>query len=55
MELKEKLLRHGISVFAYESKSQKQSEYAHIALSCCEVPLDKLEGAVNKIVEVVRG
>jgi GntR family transcriptional regulator/MocR family aminotransferase len=55
MELKEKLLRHGISVFASESKSQKQSEYAHIALSCCEVPLDKLEDAANKIVEVVRG
>jgi GntR family transcriptional regulator/MocR family aminotransferase len=54
IELRDKLLRHGISVFASETKNQKQSEYAHIALSCCEVPLDKLDGAVKKIAEVVQ-
>jgi GntR family transcriptional regulator/MocR family aminotransferase len=53
MELREKLLRHGVSVFASESKSQKPSEYAHIALSCCEVPLDKLDGAVSRIANII--
>jgi GntR family transcriptional regulator/MocR family aminotransferase len=54
MELKERLLQNGISVFASESKNQKQSDYAHIALSCCEVPLDKLEMAVERIAESVK-
>ncbi len=54
MELKDRLFMHGISVFASESKSQRQSDYAHIALSCCEVGLDKLEGAVKEISEVVQ-
>jgi GntR family transcriptional regulator/MocR family aminotransferase len=54
MELKERLLQNGISVFASEFKNQKQSDYAHIALSCCEVPLDKLEMAVERIAESVK-
>jgi GntR family transcriptional regulator/MocR family aminotransferase len=54
MELKERLLQNGISVFASESKNQKQSDYAHIALSCCEVPLDKLEMAVERIAEAIK-
>jgi GntR family transcriptional regulator/MocR family aminotransferase len=54
-ELRDRLLTQGISVFAEESKGKSGSEYAHIALSCCEVGLDKLEGAVREIVGVVNG
>jgi GntR family transcriptional regulator/MocR family aminotransferase len=54
-ELRDRLLTQGISVFAEESKGKSGSDYAHIALSCCEVGLDKLEGAVKEIVGVVNG
>jgi GntR family transcriptional regulator/MocR family aminotransferase len=53
-ELKDKLLKRGISVFAEEAKGKNNADYAHIALSCCEVGLDKLEGAVGEIANVVQ-
>jgi GntR family transcriptional regulator/MocR family aminotransferase len=53
-ELKDKLLKRGISVFAEEAKGKSNADYAHIALSCCEVGLDKLEGAVGEIANVVQ-
>jgi GntR family transcriptional regulator/MocR family aminotransferase len=53
-ELKDKLLQAGVSVFAPLSKKQETGGVAHIALSCCEVPIDSLEDAVRIIAGIVR-
>lgn len=60
-QLCEKAQRHGLSVFAFGGKEEKgyaqighaQSGYAHIALSCCEVPITEFPNAVALLKKLV--
>lgn len=46
-ELREKAAEKGILVFAIHKAGKKNEGYAHIALSCCEVPVEKFPDAVK--------
>ena len=51
-QLREKALRHGLSVFAFSGK--EETGYAHIALSCCEVSTAEFPNAVALLKELVK-
>lgn len=51
-ELREKARNHGLSVFA--SSGKEEEGYAHIALSCCEVPMAEFPDAVALLKELVK-
>ena len=48
-ELKERAAKKGILVFASPKETK---EYAHIALSCCEVPVEEFHTAVSSLHEI---
>ena len=50
-QLRKKLKDNGILVFAPESN--EDIEYAHIALSCCEISIDELPKAVNLLKKII--
>lgn len=50
-ELREKARNRGLSVFA--SSGKEEEGYAHIALSCCEVPMTKFPDAVALLKDIV--
>lgn len=52
-QLREKARTHGLLVFA--SNSNEHADYAHIALSCCEVPMAEFADAVGVLKRVVEG
>ncbi len=52
VQLREKALQHGLSVFAFGGK--EETGYAHIALSCCEVPTAEFPNAVALLKELVK-
>lgn len=48
-ELCERAAANGILVFPIHKTGKKNESYAHIALSCCEVPVEKFPDAVKLI------
>ncbi len=46
-ELRDKAAANGLLVFPYHTGSKKNDGAAHIALSCCEVPVEKFPDAVK--------
>lgn len=52
-ELCKKAAQKGILVFPIHNPSQNGRSYAHIALSCCEVPVDKFPDAVKMLCEII--
>ncbi|NDO49191.1 PLP-dependent aminotransferase family protein [Lachnospiraceae bacterium MD335] len=51
MQLRDKAQSRGLSVFAFGGKEEKG--FAHIALSCCEVPITEFSDAVALLKEIV--
>ena len=45
--LRDRAAENGILVFSIHKESKKNEGYAHIALSCCEVPVEKFPDAVR--------
>lgn len=54
-ELCEHAAANGIFVFPIHKTGKKNESYAHIALSCCEVPVEKFPNAVKLLQEIVSG
>jgi len=52
-ELREKAAENGILVFSIHKSGKKNDSYAHIALSCCEVPVEKFPDAVKILKELI--
>ncbi|MDE7031200.1 MAG: PLP-dependent aminotransferase family protein [Lachnospiraceae bacterium] len=52
-ELRDRAAEKGILVFAIHRSDEKKESYAHIALSCCEVPVEKFGAAVEMLRETV--
>ena len=50
-DLREKARSRGLSVFA--SSGKEEDGYAHIALSCCEVPMTEFPDAVALLKEII--
>ena len=50
-ELRDRAREKGISVFSIHKTSSKNEGYAHIALSCCEVPAERFPDAVRLLKE----
>ena len=48
-ELHDKAAANGILVFPIHKRGKKEEAYAHIALSCCEVPAEQFPDAVKKL------
>lgn len=54
-ELCERAAANGILVFPIHKTGKKNESYAHIALSCCEVPVEKFPDAVRLIQKILPG
>ena len=54
-ELCEQAAANGILVFPIHKTGKKNESYAHIALSCCEVPVEKFPDAVKLLREILSG
>lgn len=52
-ELCERAAANGILVFPIHKTGKKNESYAHIALSCCEVPVEKFPNAVRLIQKIL--
>ena len=52
-ELCERAAANGILVFPIHKTGKKNESYAHIALSCCEVPVEKFPDAVRLIQKIL--
>lgn len=52
-KLREKAAENGILVFSIHKAGKKNDSYAHIALSCCEVPVEKFPDAVKILKELI--
>lgn len=52
-ELHDKAAANGILVFPIHKREKKEEAYAHIALSCCEVPAEQFPDAVKKLYEII--
>lgn len=52
-ELCDKAAANGILMFPIHKTGKKNEGYAHIALSCCEVPVEKFPEAVKLLREIV--
>ena len=52
-ELHDKAAANGILVFPIHKRGKKEEAYAHIALSCCEVPAEQFPDAVKKLYEII--
>lgn len=51
-ELCDKAAANGILVFSFHKGQKKNDSFPHIALSCCEVPVEKFPDAVKLLYEI---
>ena len=51
-ELCEKAAKNGVLVFPFHKDKKENDGFAHIALSCCEVPVEKFPDAVKRLYEI---
>lgn len=52
-ELCDRAAANGILVFPIHKTGRKNEGYAHIALSCCEVPVEKFPEAVELLLKTL--